>query len=101
MFFSPGKWMPISPLNLHWLTDPHDLQGIPASPGVAQQTLGEVVFPICRELTLLVEVPGKGGKSSTNNPLRMAFFRQCLVSRITVQVESVIVHLSGFRVNQN
>jgi hypothetical protein len=28
MFFSPGKWA-ISPLNLPWLTDPHDLQGIP------------------------------------------------------------------------
>jgi len=31
IFFSPGKWMPISALNLFWLTDPHDLQGIPAS----------------------------------------------------------------------
>ena len=28
MFFSPGKWMPISPVNLLWLTDAHDLQGI-------------------------------------------------------------------------
>ena len=24
-----GKWMPISALNLFWLTDPHDLQGTP------------------------------------------------------------------------
>jgi hypothetical protein len=29
MFFSPRKWITISPLNLLWLTDPHDLQGIP------------------------------------------------------------------------
>jgi len=28
MFFSPGKWMPIFPVNLLWLTDAHDLQGI-------------------------------------------------------------------------
>jgi hypothetical protein len=28
MFFSPRKWMPISPVNLLWLTDAHDLQGI-------------------------------------------------------------------------
>jgi hypothetical protein len=28
MFFSPGKWIPISAANLHWLTDPHDLQGM-------------------------------------------------------------------------
>jgi hypothetical protein len=28
MFFSPGEWIPISPVNLLWLTDPHDLQGI-------------------------------------------------------------------------
>jgi hypothetical protein len=30
MFFSPEKWMAISPVNLLWLTDPHDLQGIPS-----------------------------------------------------------------------
>ena len=24
MLFSPGKWMPISPVNLRWLTEPHD-----------------------------------------------------------------------------
>jgi hypothetical protein len=29
MFFGPGKWMAISALNFRWLTDPHDLQGIP------------------------------------------------------------------------
>jgi hypothetical protein len=28
MFFSLEKWMPISPVNLLWLTDAHDLQGI-------------------------------------------------------------------------
>jgi hypothetical protein len=26
MLFSPGEWMPISPLILLWLTDPQDLQ---------------------------------------------------------------------------
>ena len=30
MFFAPGKWMPISALNLLWLTDPHDLHDTPA-----------------------------------------------------------------------
>jgi hypothetical protein len=25
MFFSPGERMPISPMNLCWLADPHDL----------------------------------------------------------------------------
>jgi hypothetical protein len=29
MFFSSRKWMPISALHFLWLTDPHDLQGIP------------------------------------------------------------------------
>jgi|SRR5216684_4411375 len=29
MFFSPGKWMAISAVNLLWLTDPHDLHGMP------------------------------------------------------------------------
>jgi hypothetical protein len=28
LFFAPGKWMPISAMNLLWLVDPHDLQGI-------------------------------------------------------------------------
>jgi hypothetical protein len=32
MFFSPGEWMPISPVNFLWLTDLHDLHGIP-TPG--------------------------------------------------------------------
>jgi hypothetical protein len=27
-FFSLEKWMPISPVNLLWLTDAHDLQGV-------------------------------------------------------------------------
>jgi hypothetical protein len=31
MFFSPGERMPISPMNVCWLTDPHDLQGMLAS----------------------------------------------------------------------
>jgi len=32
MFFSPGKWMPISPPDLLWSTDAHDLQGITGPP---------------------------------------------------------------------
>ncbi len=33
MFFSPRKWIPISAPNFLWLTDPHDLQGIPTPIG--------------------------------------------------------------------
>jgi hypothetical protein len=32
MSFSPGKWMAISTVNLLWLRDPHDLQGIATNP---------------------------------------------------------------------
>ena len=31
MFFGPEKWMAISAVNLAWLRDPHDLQGIGTS----------------------------------------------------------------------
>jgi hypothetical protein len=34
MFFSPGKWMAISAVNLAWLRDLHDLHGISTNPGL-------------------------------------------------------------------
>jgi hypothetical protein len=39
MLFGPRKWMPISAVNLLWLTDPHDLQGIPTPGGRAVSSM--------------------------------------------------------------
>jgi len=46
MFFSPGKWMPISAANLLWLTDPHDLQDIlTPNPRIETYFLSKTVQP--------------------------------------------------------
>jgi hypothetical protein len=48
MFFAPGKWMPISALNLLWLTDPHDLHDTPPPDSETKRhLLGRISFLEC------------------------------------------------------
>jgi hypothetical protein len=45
MLFSPGKWIPISPVNLRWLTEPHDLHDTPPPDSETRRHLsGRVSF---------------------------------------------------------